>query len=139
MKKLNLIISIKTNQIKTVLFYIDKNNKIIIYEAHNSRLSLFKIKKFYNIYNIEQTLIVISNKLSYNINILQNKLQNYNIDTSLIIHEYFLISYILKNNNEKVNITLNQIPNGWMDLSDLEHIDLNSAIFYLYNLKSSKS
>jgi len=141
-KTANLIISIKRNKTKIILFYVDIYEKIIIHEVIINK-SILKSKSIYKKINkkyfITQTLIVISNKTFKNLKLYKNTLNKIGLDTSFILHKYFLISYILKNNNEKLNIYIKKIPNGWINLSLINNIDLNAAIYYLINLQTYKS
>ena len=138
-KTMNLIISIKRNKTKIVLFYVDIYEKIIIHEVIIINKSILKSKsiyiKIYKKYDITQTLIVISKKVFKNINKYQSTLNKLGIDTTLMIHKYFLISYILKNNKQRLDISIKEIQNGWINLSLIDNIDLNAAIYYLVNLE----
>lgn len=144
MEKIFLAISIKEKKTKIAVFQIDKNNNIFINEVHiiNSFISKSKpqkhIKKILKNFNIHQTVISIYNNCSKNI---EKLLTCFNFEYELF-NELFIINEAIKaidkSELKSIETKLKYIENGWLDLSQVKHIDLNGLIYYKLNNRRQK-
>lgn len=139
MEKIFLAISIKEKKTKIAVFQIDKNNDIFINEVHiiNSFISKSKpqkyIKKILKNFTIYQTVISIYNDCSKN---YKKALESFDFKYELC-NELFImneaIKAIDKSELKYIKTKLKYIENGWLDFSQIKHIDLNGLIHYKLN------
>jgi len=139
MEKIFLAISIKERKTKIAVFQIDKNNDIFIYEVHiiNSFISKDKpkkhIKKIFKNFNIYKTVISVYNDCS---NDFKKALTSFNFEYELV-NELFIINEAIKTIDKSelksIETKLKYIKNGWLDFSQIKHIDLNGLIHYKLN------
>ena len=139
MEKIFLAISIKEKKTKIAVFQIDKNNNIFINEAHiiNSFISEFKpqknIKKILKNFTIYQTVISSYNDCSKN---YKKALEAFDFKYDLF-NELFIINEAIKAIDKSelkfIKTKLRYIENGWLDFSQIKHIDLNGLIHYKLN------
>ena len=139
MEKIFLAISIKEKKTKIAVFQIDKNNDIFINEVHiiNSFISKSKpqkqIKKILKNFTIYKTVISIYNDCSKN---YKKAFEPFDFKYELC-NELFMmnqaIKVIGKNELKSIRTKLKYIENGWLDFSQIKHIDLNGLIHYKLN------
>jgi ribosome-interacting GTPase 1 len=139
MEKIFLAISMKEKKTKIAVFQIDKNNDIFINEVHiiNSFISESKpqknIKKILKNFTIYQTVISIYNDCSKD---YKKALESFDFKYELY-NELFImneaIKVIGKNELKSIKTKLKYIENGWLDFSQIKHIDLNGLIHYKLN------
>ncbi|MGE3300890.1 MAG: hypothetical protein AB7I39_10705 [Arcobacter sp.] len=139
MEKIFLAISIKEKKTKIAIFQIDKNNDIFINEVHiiNSFISKSKpqkqIKKILKNFTIYQTVISIYNDCSKD---YKKALESFDFEYKLC-NELFIINEAIKaidkSELKSIKTKLKYIENGWLDFSQIKHIDLNGLIHYKLN------
>lgn len=139
MEKIFLAISIKEKRTKIAVFQIDKNNDIFINEVLiiNSFISKSKpqkqIKKILKNFTIYQTVISIYNDCYKD---YKNALKSFDFKYELF-NELFIINGAIKaidkSELKSIKTKLKYIENGWLDFSQIKHIDLNGIIHYTVN------
>lgn len=139
MKMSFLVMSVKKKKTKIVAFQIDKNSNIIIDEVRiiNSFISKMKvlkrIKKILKSFDIFQTTISIQ----YDYQKEVEKVFSFLNCEYELLSELFIINEAIKVIEpielKTINTRLKYIKNGWLDFSQIQHIDLNGLIQYTLN------